>query len=92
MIIAIFTYCQSHDNHLIISFFSLDALDPNAYSAFQVSHDLKDVVDRVLSRGQGEGGGAKPGLSKSLSIRISLMTPVKPMLVGVVCNLNSCMS
>jgi DNA ligase-3 len=25
-------------------------------------------------------GGAKPGLTKNLSIRISLMTPVKPML------------
>ena len=64
------------------SFLSLDALDPNAYAAFQVSQDLKDVVERVITRGS--GGGAKPGLSKSLSIRVSLMTPVKPMLVRVI--------
>ena len=61
---------------------SLDALDPNAYAAFQVSQDLKDVVERVMTRGS--SGGAKPGLSKSLSIRVSLMTPVKPMLVRVI--------
>lgn len=60
---------------------SLDALDPNAYAAFQVSHDLKGVVKRVLSKGE-EVGGAKPGMTKGLSIRVSLMTPVKPMLVS----------
>ena len=62
----------------------LDALDPNAYAAFQASHDLQDVVDRVLGRGgaSGAGGdGAMPTLKKGLSIRASLMTPVKPMLV-----------
>ena len=26
----------------------LDALDPNAYAAFQASNDLRDVVDRVM--------------------------------------------
>ena len=62
---------------------SLDALDPNAYAAFQASHDLRDVVDRVLGRGGASGGdGATPTLKKGLSIRASLMTPVKPMLVG----------
>ena len=65
-----------------VSFFyrSLDALDPNAYAAFQASHDLRDVVDRVMGA-CGEGGG-KPGMKKTLSIRATLMTPVKPMLVG----------
>ena len=62
-------------------FLSLDALNPTAYAAFQVSQDLKDVVDRSISN---SGDGAKPGMSKSLSIRLSLKTPVKPMLVGVV--------
>ncbi|XP_046572187.1 DNA ligase 3-like [Haliotis rubra] len=28
----------------------LDGLDPNAYEAFQISEDLKDVVDRVQSK------------------------------------------
>lgn len=63
---------------------SLDALDPNAYKAFQVSQDLKDVVGRVLSRSDegGEAKGGVPALKKSLSVRLSLMTAVKPMLVG----------
>ena len=65
---------------------SLDALDPNAYAAFQASHDLRDVVDRILGGGSeeggGGGGGGRPGMKKSLSIRATLMTPVKPMLVS----------
>ena len=61
---------------------SLDALNPTAYAAFQVSQDLKDVVERSVSNSG--GGSAKPGMTKSLSIRLSLMTPVKPMLVGTV--------
>jgi len=60
---------------------SLDALDPNAYAAFQASNDLQDVVDRVLSQRSGSDGGAAPTMKKALSIRASLMTPVKPMLV-----------
>ncbi|KAL3861294.1 hypothetical protein ACJMK2_007333 [Sinanodonta woodiana] len=53
----------------------LDGLDANAYPAFQASRDLRDVVDRVL-----ENKGSKLGLSKKLSVRASLMTPVLPML------------
>ncbi|CAF0763628.1 unnamed protein product [Brachionus calyciflorus] len=52
----------------------LDGVSPNAYTAFQVSRDLKDVVDRLNDL------SSKPGLKKDLSIRINLMTPVKPML------------
>ncbi|WAR14439.1 DNLI3-like protein [Mya arenaria] len=54
----------------------LDALDPNAYAAFQASRDLRDVVERVV-----ENRGDKPGLGKKLSVRASLMTPVLPMLI-----------
>ena len=40
-------------------------------------------MDRVFSgREAGGGGGATPGLKKKLSVRASLMTPVKPMLVS----------
>ena len=63
----------------------LDALDPKAYKAFQASNDLRDVVDRVLGGGgdDGKGGGAGPGgLKRGISVRASLMTPVKPMLVS----------
>ncbi len=79
----------------LFQFFSLsrlDALDPNAYAAFQASNDLKDVVERVKGGGEADGGGGKPGMKKNLSIRANIMTPVKPMLVrictivGVHCN------
>lgn len=54
----------------------LDAVSPNAYSAFQVSQDLKKVVEKVTDLVLNE----KPGLKKDLSIKVNLMTPVKPML------------
>ena len=59
----------------------MDALDPNAYAAFQASSDLKDVVDRVMERGGVSGGAIKPTMMKTLSVRANIMTPVKPMLV-----------
>ena len=61
----------------------LDALDPNAYAAFQASNDLRDVVERVQGGGDTDGGGAKPGMKKNLSVRANIMTPVKPMLVRI---------
>lgn len=52
----------------------LEAVHENAYPAFQTSRDLREVIDRVLKmRGV-------PSLSKALSIRASLMTPILPML------------
>ena len=68
--------------------FSLDALDPDAYAAFQASNDLADVVQRCLKKKQTKPMGALPGMSKKLSIRATLMTPVKPMLVGIGLALN----
>ena len=62
-----------------VSFFCrLDALDDNAYAAFQASRNLRDVVDRVM---ENKAGGV-PGLKKKLSVKASLMTPVLPMLVS----------
>lgn len=59
----------------------LDSLNPQAYAAFQVSRDLKDVVSRVKTlEKHNHLTGGKPGLKKDLSIRVNLMTPVKPML------------
>jgi len=52
----------------------LDSVAPNAYQAFQVSRDLKDVVSRANQR------SGKPGLQKNLSVNVHLMTPFKPML------------
>ena len=59
---------------------SLDAIDPNAYEAFQASNNLTDVVQRCLQKKE-SNAGVLPGMSKKLSIKASLMTPVKPMLV-----------
>lgn len=66
----------------------LDAVSPNAYAAFQVSRDLKDVVERVANL----VSNGKPGLKKDLSIRINLMTPVKPMLADACKSVESAFS
>ncbi|XP_076451969.1 DNA ligase 3-like [Babylonia areolata] len=58
----------------------LDGLDPNAYAAFQASRDLRGVVERVVKHRVEARETGKPGLTKSLSIKASLMTPVLPML------------
>ncbi|KAH9495827.1 DNA ligase 3 [Bulinus truncatus] len=56
----------------------LDGLHPNAYAAFQASHNLEDVIHRVCqTKVHGQG---KPGMNAKLSIGASLMTPVLPML------------
>ncbi|XP_013776883.1 DNA ligase 3-like [Limulus polyphemus] len=52
----------------------LDALHPTAYEAFQASRNLQDVVEKVNERKR------TGNLKKSLSIQVSLMTPVLPML------------
>lgn len=79
-------YAQHEHLHILHVWFTLhcrlDGLDPNAYAAFQASRDLKDVVERVVQN-KDEAGG-KPGMSKKLSVRASLMTPVLPMLVIIV--------
>ena len=57
----------------------LDALDKNAYAAYQACSNLKDVLEKLNKN----KNAAVPGLKKSLSIRASLMTPVKPMLASI---------
>ncbi|CAG5129065.1 unnamed protein product, partial [Candidula unifasciata] len=58
----------------------LDGLDPNAYAAFQASRNLRDVVERVTQNQSQATEDARPGMSKTLSVRAALMTPVLPML------------
>ena len=56
----------------------MDALDPNAYQAWQASSNLKQVIEKWESN---KGEKSKiPGLKKTMSIKATLMTPVKPML------------
>lgn len=56
----------------------MDALDPNAYEAWQASSNLKQVIEKWEANK--EGKYKIPGLTKTLSINATLMTPVKPML------------
>lgn len=57
--------------------FRLDALGNNAYSAFQMSRNLKDVVNKILN-----SRSDVPGLKKDISISLKVGTPVLPMLVS----------
>ena len=45
--------------------------------------DSFDVVQRVSKQNESGAKGSVPGMKKVLSIRLTLMTPVKPMLVCV---------
>ncbi|VUZ56212.1 unnamed protein product [Hymenolepis diminuta] len=54
----------------------LDALNPQAYAAFQASHD----IDAVVEKSKNSDVGKMKLTRKSLSVSIKLMTPVKPML------------
>lgn len=56
----------------------MDALNPQAYAAFQASHDIEAVVEKT--RKSNDGGGKFKLTRKNLSVSIKLMTPVKPML------------
>lgn len=65
-----------------MSVYSLDGLNPDAYAAFQASRNLRDVVERVMHNKKSDDEG-KPGPSRKLSVKASLMTPVLPMLVRI---------
>ncbi|XP_066922731.1 DNA ligase 3-like [Clytia hemisphaerica] len=56
----------------------LDALDENAYEAWQASSDLKQVIEKWQANK--DESSMIPGLKKTISIKATLMTPVKPML------------
>ena len=64
------------------SLFRLDALHPKAYEAFQASHDLEAVVNKVLAPQAASGNDQIASLKKDLSVKASTMTPVHPMLVN----------
>jgi DNA ligase 3 len=56
----------------------LDSINSSAYEAFQVSRDLKDVIKRSSDLEKTNATSGK--LKKDLSIKINLLTPIKPML------------
>lgn len=61
----------------------LDSVAKNAHAAFQVSRDLEDVIKRakkLAKENEKNDREGKPALKKDLSIKLNLMTPIKPML------------
>ncbi len=56
----------------------LDSINSSAYEAFQVSRDLKDVIKRSSDLEKLNATSGK--LKKDLSIKVNLLTPIKPML------------
>jgi hypothetical protein len=56
-------------------------LHPSANDSFRASNDLESIVQRYYGR---RGEAPKPGLHRSSSVGLSVMTPVKPMLAEAV--------
>jgi DNA ligase-3 len=56
-------------------------LHPSANESFRASNDLEMIVQRYYGRRNETG---KPGLHRSTSVGLSVMTPVKPMLAEAV--------
>ncbi|KAH9631095.1 hypothetical protein HF086_000138 [Spodoptera exigua] len=56
----------------------LEGVHPDAYSAFQTSRDLNMVLDRIIS--EGSVVKHKHAIQTSIQAKLSLMTPVLPML------------
>lgn len=55
----------------------LDALDSNANGAFQMSRNLRDVIDKIV---RSRLDSSVPGMKKDISISLKIGTPVLPML------------
>ena len=56
----------------------LDSINSRAYAAFHMSRDLKDVIKRCDDLEK--TNSIRGQLKKNLSIKINLLTPIKPML------------
>ncbi|KAF0747966.1 DNA ligase 3 isoform X2 [Aphis craccivora] len=63
--------------------FSLGALHLNAYEAYQTSHDLKSVVQQACSC-----DSSKVASNGKMNIKLSLLTPILPMLAEPCRNLD----
>lgn len=56
----------------------LEGVHPDAYSVFQTARDLDMVIDRVLS--QSSGVKHKDSVQKTVHAKLTVMTPILPML------------
>jgi hypothetical protein len=75
----IYAYVKLMLLHYLPSAFSLEAVHPDAYQAFQTSRDLDAVLSKAAVKT--EDGNSSPTKKTALKITASLMTPVLPMLV-----------
>lgn len=66
-------------------YFSLGAIHPNAYEAYQTSHNLKTVVDKTFCSNMSKIVHDK---SSKINIKLSLLTPILPMLVSFCLQIN----
>lgn len=60
-------------------YFSLGAIHPDAYEAYQTSHNLKAVVEKMCSYDSSKAVNNK---NDKKNIKLSLLTPILPMLVS----------
>lgn len=105
---SLLSVCTSSDLNFIVRFidkdlninigakYVLSALHPQAFDAYRNTHNLRNVVDKVLDHSLGTSsaassaakkgveadsdGPALPKLKKGLSVGLALGTPIKPML------------
>lgn len=60
-------------------FYSLGAIHPDAYEAYQTSHNLKSVVEKSCSC---DSSKTINNTNDKMTIKLSLLTPILPMLVS----------
>jgi len=60
----------------------LGAIHPNAYEAYQTSHNLKAVVMKTYTSGD-PSKTADCSPNTKINIKLSLLTPILPMLVSL---------
>lgn len=59
--------------------FSLGAIHSDAYEAYQTSHDLKTVIQKIYSC---DSSKILNNTNGKMNIKLSLLTPILPMLVS----------
>lgn len=62
----------------------MSAIHPDAYEAYQTSHNLKAIVDKTCVNGGGPSkiADCNAANTNKINIKLSLLTPILPMLVS----------
>jgi len=64
---------------------SLGAVHPDAYEAYQTSHNLRYVVEKTCASHGGPSKTVDCGAKAKIDVKLSLLTPILPMLVSSCC-------